>query len=170
MTTKEQMTTQAKAKFGPTPAPLTERLMKYVRVEGDCWTWTGAIGKDDGYGRVSYGHANSKLAHRIAHMAFIGPIPEGLELDHLCRNRACINPEHLEPVTRSTNLKRGLAETSPQFRNYWASKTHCPRGHPYDLINTHFDKYGHRFCRECNKESKRERRRENDYKRNNNQA
>ena len=138
-------------KHGMKRMPLRERLMQYVQLEGECWIWTGA--KDPkGYGRINYnGHAKSALAHRVAYMEFVGPIPDGLELDHLCRNPSCINPEHLEPVSRSINMKRGLAGTSPRFRNYWLSKTHCPRGHPYDLLNTYFDSKGHRFCRQCHR-------------------
>jgi hypothetical protein len=73
----------------------------------------------------------------------VGPIPEGQDLDHLCRNRACINPNHQQPVTRRVNLLRGETITARE-----ASATHCPKGHPYDLLNTHFYK-GNRMCRKC---------------------
>lgn len=151
------------AKYGPKPMPLRERLMKYVRLEGECWIWTGA--KDpEGYGRVNFnGHANSELAHRVAYREFVGPIPEGLELDHLCRNPSCINPKHLEPVTKSINAKRGLTGKHLRDNRYGRSKSHCPHGHPYDLLNTYFDSKGHRFCRTCHREREKARyqRREN---------
>lgn len=137
-------------KHGPKPAPLRERLMKYVRVERDCWIWTGAIDKG-GYGRVSYGHANCALAHRLAYNTFIEPVPDYLTLDHLCRNRACINPLHLEPVTKKVNCTRGLSGKHGKGGLFWRAKTHCPKGHPYDLLNTYFNKKGHRFCRLCHR-------------------
>ena len=106
-----------------------------------CWPW---LGKPDYLG---YGRFWSKIcikAHRFAYELLIGPIPKGLEIDHLCRNRACVNPYHMEPVTHHENILRG--ETGQNF----ATKTYCPRGHPYDKGNTLVYK-GSRFCRECKK-------------------
>ena len=83
-------------------------------------------------------------AHRVAYELLIGPIPAGLELDHLCRNRLCVNPAHLEPVTRQTNQHRGASVSGISVR-----ATHCPEGHPYDADNTYVRPNGHRVCREC---------------------
>jgi len=80
-----------------------------------------------------------------------GPIPPGFEPDHLCRNRRCINPAHLEPVTRRENLRRGIGEHRP-------GKTHCKRGHKFTVKNTYVTKAGFRNCRECHRLNERERR------------
>lgn len=106
-----------------------------------CWVWTG--GKTHGYGEFHIGGKNFH-AHRLAYEMLVGPIPSGLDLDHLCRNRACVHPMHLEPVTRQVNLLRG--EGLPAIR---ARVTHCPAGHPYDLINTYNRPNGTRGCRTC---------------------
>jgi hypothetical protein len=74
----------------------------------------------------------------------MGAVPEGLELDHLCRVRGCVNPKHLEPVTHRENLMRGESWSAVNAR-----KTHCPEGHPYDETNTYIDGKGRRRCREC---------------------
>lgn len=109
--------------------------------QDECWPWTGAM-QGQGYGQ--YGKP-MRLAHRISYEFFVGPIPEGLTLDHLCRNRQCVNPSHLEPVTRGENVLRG--ESLPA-RN--ARKTHCPKGHPYDDINTYVSpNTGWRQCKAC---------------------
>ena len=98
------------------------RTRRSVVVDGDCWLWTG--GKSvGGYGVIMICGKN-KRAHRVSYEAFAGPIPEGLELDHLCRNRACVNPAHLEPVTGLVNIRRGNGFAA---RN--ARKTRCIHGH-----------------------------------------
>ena len=107
-----------------------------------CWGWLG--GKNRwGYGRIS---ANGKrlMVHRFAYELLVGPIPEGLTIDHLCRNRACVNPAHLEAVDIRTNLLRGNGWSGLQSR-----KTHCPQGHPYDAQNTYYEPNKHRRCRTC---------------------
>jgi len=86
----------------------------------------------------------NKVAHRISYELLKGDIPEGLDLDHLCRNRGCVNPDHLEPVTRKENLLRG--NTIPAKH---ARKTHCPQGHEYTKGNTFISKSGSRHCRKC---------------------
>lgn len=108
-----------------------------------CWLWTGAIAKN-GYGRTSAGYA-----HRTAYELNVGPIPAGLDLDHKCRTRSCCNPEHLEPVTRSENLRRGdMARTGLSHRN--ARKTHCKRGHEFTSANTYtVHGTGARQCKQC---------------------
>lgn len=112
-----------------------------------CIVWTKA--RDHrGYGRV-YIQRASLAAHRVSYILARGLIPEGLVLDHLCRNRACINPEHLEPVTVRVNILRGVALSAVN-----ASKPACPAGHPYDDQNTYLFRGG-RHCRACNREASR---------------
>lgn len=110
----------------------------------ECWEWT-AYRLWNGYGRFGYRHGDVRYAHRVAYELAVGPIPDGLDIDHLCRNRACVNPAHLEPVTRSVNLRRGDTIVAER-----AAKTHCPRGHEYTEANTIRSKQGWRSCRECN--------------------
>ena len=103
-----------------------------------CWLWLGGL---SGSG---YAHLANKAVHRLMYEREVGPIPTGLDLDHLCRQRSCINPAHLEPVTRRENLMRG--PTVPA-RN--AMKTTCRNGHPYDYV----DGEGWRHCRQCRNKS-----------------
>lgn len=105
----------------------------------DCIIWLGAKTKG-GYG-LKYNSHGSDLIHRQAYENVKGKIPDGLELDHLCRNRACYNPEHLEAVTRKVNLSRGLI-------NQNVRKTHCPYWHEYTKDNTYLYK-GRRNCKKC---------------------
>lgn len=123
--------------------PPDERFWPRVDAFGDCWEWTGRRNKD-GYGRFDVTAHGAVYTHTYAWEALVGPVPEGLELDHLCRNPACCNPDHLEPVTRKVNTLRGYG---PSARH--ARKTHCPAGHPYDQSNTHLDTRGQRNCRAC---------------------
>jgi len=114
-----------------------------------CWNWiAGQVG------RSGYGAFRKSRAHRVAYEMFRGPIPTGLEIDHLCRNRKCVNPWHLEAVTRLINVRRGLApKVAGQFNR---NKTHCPRGHPYDDENTRIYQ-GRRQCRACDREKTKQR-------------
>jgi hypothetical protein len=119
---------------------------------GPCWMWNGHITRV-GYGAISKGQLTTSRsyemapAHRVSYEVHVGPIPKGLEIDHLCRVRACVNPAHLEAVTHSVNVSRG---TSGRVRGAeHRAKTHCPRGHPYSDENTYLNTRGHRECRTC---------------------
>lgn len=114
--------------------------------ESGCWLWDGYI-TPKGYGTVRFNGKNVR-AHRLSYELHIGAIPKGLQLDHLCRVRHCINPAHLEPVTLQENLRRGLGGINN------AIKTHCPHGHPYDRANTRTRRRGRgtgRLCRACSR-------------------
>lgn len=121
----------------------------------ECWIWTGATTRRvNGYGRFSV-MGRLSLAHRFAYEFARGPIPAGLEIDHLCRTPPCVNPWHLEPVTRSVNVRRGTAiEKSIELQR---SKTACPAGHPYDEANTYLvpGSNDHRQCRACKADANR---------------
>lgn len=117
------------------------RFWAKVDTSGECWTWLAYI-SPDGYGRFLV-DGSMRVAHRVAYELVIGPIPDGLVMDHLCRNRACVRPEHLEAVTQGTNLSR-----SPLMGAANTSKTHCPSGHPYDAGNTRRSG-ARRHCRAC---------------------
>lgn len=112
-----------------------------------CWIWTGAK-MYSGYGRFSFLGKNV-LAHRFAYEHTKGTISEGLSLDHLCRNRACVNPSHLEPVSQKENISRGLSG------KYNSDKLFCPKGHRYDSENTYIYPQGRRACKICIRESGR---------------
>lgn len=112
---------------------------------GRCHTWTGRVDRL-GYGRTT--HDNKEVgAHQVAYMLAYGPIPEGLEPDHLCRNRRCVNAAHMEAVTHRVNTLRG---DSPSAR--CARQTHCVHGHPFDDENTRRRSSGRRDCRACERE------------------
>ena len=115
---------------------------------GPCWTWTSFI-TPDGYGRFWYDGKNA-VASRYSYELENGPLPADLQPDHLCRNRACINPSHLEAVTVPVNLLRGEGAAAKNAR-----KTHCKRGHPFDSDNTQITKTGARQCRICLREKTR---------------
>jgi hypothetical protein len=117
-----------------------------------CWTWTGGI-SGSGYA-YKEGHRLSRWVYEVAY----GPVPEGLVIDHLCRNRACIRPDHLEAVTQTENLARGNT-----MNRVNRSKTACKHGHPYSTENTHVvvnNRYpnGKRVCRPCQRDYMRARR------------
>lgn len=135
--------------------PLTiKRLYKLICFEpfSGCWLWNGRLNKD-GYGRT----ADDKLAHRVSYTLLKGAIPDGLELDHLCRVRCCVSPDHLEPVTQAENFRRSMPNTQA-IRKWTADRaartTHCPYGHEYSAENT-FLKRGMRNCRECHRRRNR---------------
>jgi hypothetical protein len=118
---------------------------KINKLDSGCWEWTGR--KDSGGYCQSSTIGKDKrrcMAHRAVYEILVGPIPKGLELDHLCRNRACVNPEHLEPVTTRENVLR-----SQNLASINAKKTHCPQGHPYNQENTYIYPDGKRRCKIC---------------------
>jgi hypothetical protein len=140
-----------------TPEQL-ERFMAKVDLDEPegCWPWRASLGT------ASYGQffldRRTRLAHRVSYEHFVGPIPAGLELDHLCHtaddscdgglacpHRRCVNPAHLEPVTNVVNVRRGAR----------ARSAYCSHGHPFDERNTYRPGGGHRHCRECNREAAR---------------
>lgn len=132
-----------------------ERFWEKVDKTADCWVWLGARSKSRS---AEYGSFRGIRAHRIAYELVVGPIPEGLVIDHLCRNTLCVRPEHLEAVTQRENVLRGDA---PPAHN--ATKTHCSKGHPYDEANTFYRPSSGRArrCRACNRISVRNAMRKN---------
>jgi hypothetical protein len=117
---------------------------KWTKVGGPCVPWSGAV-DDDGYGRVSM-DGKWRRAHRVAYEKSFGPIASGLVIDHLCRNRLCVNPLHMEPVTNAENILRGDGATARNKR-----KSVCKRGHPF-TGSTH----GGRMCKTCRREMRKQ--------------
>jgi len=110
--------------------------------DSGCWLWN-AYCSVDGYGRLK-SNGQAKMSHRVVYEYFLGPIPDGLQIDHLCRVRRCVNPDHLEPVTVHENSIR-----SNSFAAVNARKTHCIHGHPFDQANTYREARGRRLFRAC---------------------
>lgn len=145
------------SKTGPKPRPVAERFFEKIapKNENGCIEWTAGtngvgygiihLGRDGGFKKV--------YAHRWHYEYMKGPIPEGLHLDHLCRNTLCVNPEHLEPVTVRENLIRGVG-----FSGVNARKTHCIRGHELTGDNLYVYPNGGRYCRACERHRDREKR------------
>lgn len=139
-------------KFGDPRLP--QRFWSKVAVaETGCWEWI-ASRHGNGYGHFKVGRVGT-LTHRLAYTSLIGPIPDDLELDHLCRNRACCNPEHLEPVTHAENMRRGIGPEASRERQ--RAKTRCPQGHPYSGQNLYTFPDGRRGCRTCGRAARRTR-------------
>lgn len=124
------------------------RFWGNVNFLGNCWEWRGARGAH------GYGTMGQSLAHRLSYEYSIGTIPAGLQLDHLCRNRGCVNPAHLEPVTQRENILRGESPSAQAAR-----QTHCAHGHEYTPENTYVRvDGGGRQCRRCKADRERQRR------------
>lgn len=133
------------------PAParhLIDRLMEKLTYDHGCWTWT-AKAQTNGYGAIQRGKAGEGVVrtHRAAYQLLVAPIPDGLHLDHLCRNTLCCNPMHLEPVTPAENLRRSAAKEGRAAQA--ARITSCPRGHAYTSENIKEGNGNRRACREC---------------------
>ena len=137
---------------------LPARFLEKIKVnEKGCWVWQAHLTKK-GYGQFFIGSrkfGTNKIVsiHCYSYKTLIGPIPKDLQLDHLCRNRACGNPMHLEPVTGSVNCKRGLTGINTVLKE--GSKKHCPLGHPYSPENTYVGANGWRKCKTCVRERMR---------------
>ena len=127
-----------------------ERFWSKVDKTNSCWLWTASTRR--GYGQFVINNKPAP-AHRFAYEQLVGDIPKGLQIDHLCRVRNCVNPEHLEPVTCRENILRGEGICAEAAR-----KTHCPHNHPYSGYNLHIDAEGFRHCKECHKLREREKR------------
>ena len=121
----------------------SERLWaKVYKNSGDgCWIFTGSK-RQRGYGAICL-NGKSVSAHRLAYELEKGPVPTGLEIDHLCRTHACVRVSHLEAVTHRVNARRGMAGA------HYAAKTRCPKGHEYAGTNLYLYKDGRRACRLC---------------------
>lgn len=143
-----------------TPDELGRFRNKIRETDDGCWRWTGALTRPTvkkphggGYGLTTVG-GRTRVAHRASYEHHVGPIPAGLQLDHVCHpadgscpggtgcmHRRCVNPDHLQPATGRSNSRRTGN----------ATRTECPAGHPYDEANTYVDKTGRRHCRTCRK-------------------
>jgi hypothetical protein len=134
-----------------------KRVLAKIDYRGECWVWNGALagpGYDEGIGGRGYPQAKLggkvRRVHRAVYEHFHGPIPERHDVDHTCRLRQCLNPEHLEAVPHRENLLRGDTIT-----RHNAAVTACPKGHPYSGPNLYVDPRGHRQCRECRRAAQR---------------
>lgn len=128
-------------KHGPVPEQRPEL--------GPCWPWQGSINVRWGYGYFHWSAGLNLRAHKVAYVLARGLFPTNLVLDHLCRNRACVNPDHLDPVPQGVNCRRGMTGRAPGTtgeRN--KAKTHCPHGHEYSAENTRLQGR-RRHCRAC---------------------
>lgn len=131
------------------PARFCEKFE--INWETGCWEWQAAT--RFGYGVYRH-EGRTRPAHRACYEILVGVVPTDLDLDHLCRVRNCVNPEHLEPVTRKENIHRGLAMVNGEYNRV---KTHCPKGHPYSGDNLYVAANGQRACRKCKAAASRRR-------------
>ena len=128
------------------------RFWRKVEVSAGCWEWVGAV-QSAGYGSFTAAPNRQTTAHRFAYTAMVGPIPSGMDIDHRCRNRRCVNPSHLEVVSRSENVVRGVAPAVSKM--LWETATACPKGHTYTAETLYVDPRGSRRCRVCHRERAR---------------
>ena len=125
---------------------LSDRIVDRIDASGPCWLWLGYT-NPKGYG-LAWAEGKTRQIHRYVYEQLVGPIPEGMTLDHLCRIRHCVNPDHLEPCGRGTNVVR-----SPiTITGVHARKTHCINGHVFDGVSSN---NGQRTCRACGRENQR---------------
>lgn len=133
-----------------------DTFWRYVEKDGPngCWLWLASV-QPNGYARSPV--PPDWNAHRVAYRALVGDIPDGMQIDHLCRVRHCCNPAHLELVTPAENTRRGLspAQIVANSRARAARRTHCPQGHPYAGKNLHINRAGKRVCRACHNAASR---------------
>lgn len=134
----------------PAARPIKERLLEKITVVDSCWIFTGAIATS-GYGRIGY-KSRVLQAHRVSYEVHKGEIPSGLHIDHLCGNRKCVNPDHLEAVTQQENNLRASAKR-------WQNSDSCLRGHKWTEQTTLWQKGKFRSCRICNNARLRAKRR-----------
>jgi hypothetical protein len=124
--------------------PVETRFWAKVQKTEDCWLWVGSVDGSD-YGHIKI-EGKMVKAHRVAYEMLVAPIEDGLEIDHLCRTRRCVNPGHLEPVTKTENARRGVGQPARHGR-----QTHCKRGHEFTPENT-YQWQTSRICRTCRSE------------------
>lgn len=130
--------------------PIEQRLQNLIKRVNGCWEWQGRL-TYQGYGQTSTGYRTensrkTRPAHVVSYETFVGEIPKHLVLDHLCRNKACINPSHLEPVTQAENVRRAVPfRDGAKYGAFKRSQTHCKNGHEFDYISP----IGKRGCKTC---------------------
>ena len=140
-------------KRGRVPEPLDQRILRKSDRAGDCWLWTGRLDRD-GYGRITVAQ-RPRYAHRVAYETLVGPIPVDFEIDHKCRIRHCVKPDHLEPVTHTVNVLRQIEATGMLFGRHVGTgdpasgdRDKCANGHLWTPENTY--RMGDRFaCKPC---------------------
>ena len=120
----------------------TQKIAEPFDVHNDCWLWTACKNRR-GYGEFQF-NGKRTHAHRVAYQLFVGPIPEGYHVDHMCKNKACVRPDHLQVLTHFESTRQAQGD-----------KTHCPRGHEYSEINTYRHRDGSRQCKTCHIEWER---------------
>lgn len=131
--------------MGITEEQRQERLWARIEPDGVCWRWTGTLTRT-GYGQINW-RGKTRRVHQVVWELLIGPLPEGLEPDHLCRVRECANPDCIEWVTPEENKRR--SHYARGTANFNGAKTHCPQGHEYGPENTRRDKKNRRYCLTC---------------------
>lgn len=129
--------------------PIKRFMAKVKKLDNGCWFWTAYKDKL-GYGRFLRATGKNMLAHRWSYLNLKGIIKEGLELDHLCRNPSCVNPDHLEAVSHQENMRRGI--TGQYMKERSKLITHCPQGHEYNQENTYYHRGKYKQCRICKRD------------------